>query len=311
MVEISIVIPEYKGAGMVGELVKRCRESLSVITEDYEIILVNDASPDNAWEEIKKSCVGDSRVKGIDLSKNFGQHYAISAGLAYAKGEWVVVMDCDLQDRPEEIPRLYSKAIEGWDIVYARRVNKKFGFFKKLSSTLFNAVLSWLSGSKTDPAIGNFGIYEKRVIEEFNKLKECARSFGSLIHLLGFKSTTIDVVHSERGEGKSSYTLRKLLHLSADIILSNSNKPLKMTSWLGFGMAALSFLLALYNVIAKLAGIVEIPGYTSTVFSIWFVGGLILSVLGVVGLYVGRIFDQVKERPLFIVRECLNINNDE
>lgn len=304
---ISVVIPEYKGAGMVGELVKRCRVSLSVITEDFEVILVNDASPDNAWEEIKKACAGDSRVKGIDLSKNFGQHYAISAGLAHTRGEWVVVMDCDLQDRPEEIPRLYAKALEGWDIVYARRAKKKCGFFKKLSSTLFNAVLSWLSGNKTDPAIANYGVYNRRVIEEFNKLKEYARSFGSLVHLLGFKSTTIDVEHSERGEGKSSYTLSKLLHLSADIILSNSNKPLRMASWLGFVMAALSFLLALYNVIAKLAGIIEIPGYTSTVFSIWFVGGLILSVLGVVGLYVGRIFDQVKERPLYIVREKLNL----
>lgn len=293
---------------MVSALVARCKDSLSDISEDFEIILVNDASPDNTWEEIKKVCSVEPRVKGIDLSRNFGQHYAISAGLSHAKGKWVVVMDCDLQDRPEEIPRLYSKAIEGWDIVYARRVNKKFGFFKKLSSTLFNAVLSWLSGSKTDSAIGNFGIYEKRVIEEFNKLKECARSFGSLIHLLGFKSTTIDVVHSERGEGKSSYTLRKLLHLSADIILSNTNKPLKMASWLGFGMAALAFLLALYNVIAKFVGIIEIPGYTSTIFSIWFVGGLILSVLGVVGLYVGRIFDQVKERPLYIEREILNLN---
>ena len=145
---ISIVSPEYKGEKMVSELVRRIKESVSTITDDFEIILVNDASPDNTWEEIEKECAADSRVKGIDLSRNFGQHYAITAGLHYAKGEWVVVMDCDLQDRPEEIPNLYRKAMEGWDIVYARRVQRKDGFFKRMSSSLFHGVFDWFSGMK-------------------------------------------------------------------------------------------------------------------------------------------------------------------
>lgn len=281
---ISIVSPEYKGERMVSELVRRIKESVSTITDDFEIILVNDASPDDTWVEIEKECAADSRVKGIDLSRNFGQHYAITAGLHYAKGEWVVVMDCDLQDRPEEIPNLYRKAMEGWDIVYARRVNKKFGFWKKMSSAVFHCVYDWLSGMKTDDTIGNYGIYRDVVIAEYNKMGEVARSFGSLIGYLGFKVTAIDVQHAERGEGKSSYSMAKLLKLTFDVMISNTNKPLKMAVGLGFFMSVLSFLLALYNLIAKVMGIIVVQGYTTTVFSIWFVGGMLMMILGIVGL---------------------------
>ena len=194
---ISVVSPEYGGAKMVSELVRRVKESVSKITEDFEIILVNDASPDNTWEEIEKECAKDKRVKGLDLSRNFGQHYAITAGLNYAKGEWVVVMDCDLQDRPEEIPNLYYKAMEGWDIVFARRMHKKFGFWKKMSSKFFHDVYDWLTGVKTDNAINNYGIFKKTVIDEYNKMEEVCREFVTLISFLGFKSTTIDVEHSD------------------------------------------------------------------------------------------------------------------
>lgn len=304
---ISVVSPVYRGEKIVSELVRRISESLSTITDDYEIILVNDASPDNSWAEILKQCKSDHRVKGINLSRNFGQHYAITAGLNYAKGDWVIVMDCDLQDRPEEIPNLYRKAQEGYDIVYARRVERRDGFFKRLSSTLFHSVFNWLSGMKSDKTIANFGIYKQCVISEYNKMPERARSFGALLCYLGFKVTTIDVTHAERAEGKSSYNLRRLLKLSFDVMISNSNKPLRLTVELGFCMAFLSFLLALYNVIAKLAGIIYLPGFTTTIFSIWFVGGLLLFVIGVLGLYIGMIFDQVKGRQLFIVKDEVNI----
>ncbi len=306
---VSVVSPVYRGEKMVAELVRRNVENVSTITDDYEIILVNDASPDNSWEEIVKQCENNPRVKGIDLSRNFGQHYAITAGLRYAKGDWVVVMDCDLQDRPEEIPNLYKKAQEGYDMVFARRAKRKDGFFKRLSSSLFHAGYNWLSGLDTDKAIANFGIYRRCVVEEFNKLPERARSFPSLVRSLGFRNTSIDVVHDERAEGSSSYSLRKLLKLSFDVIISNSNKPLRLAVGLGFGMAALSFLLAVYNLIAKWAGIIRVQGFTTTVFSIWFVGGLLLFVVGVLGLYIGKIFDQVKGRQLYIVRDLINIDN--
>ncbi len=306
-IHISIVSPVYRGEKMVAELVRRNVESVSAITDDYEIILVNDASPDNSWDEIVKQCAQNPKVKGINLSRNFGQHYAITAGLHYAKGEWVVVMDCDLQDRPEEIPNLYKKAQEGFDIVYARRVARKDKFFKRLSSTLFHWVYNWLSGLEADKTIANFGIYKQCVIAEFNKMPERARSFPSLVKYLGFKDTAIDVEHAERAEGKSSYNLYKLFKLSFDVIIANSNKPLRMAVGFGFGMAVISFLLALYNVIAKWIGIIQVDGFTTTIFSIWFVGGLMLFVMGILGLYIGKIFDQVKGRQLFVVKDKVNV----
>ena len=305
---ISIVSPVYKGEKMVAELVRRNVESVGALTDDYEIILVNDASPDNSWEEIVKQCEKNPKVKGVNLSRNFGQHCAITAGLHYAKGDWVVVMDCDLQDKPEEIPNLYAKAQEGFDIVYARRVVRKDGFFKRQSSKWFYKVFNWLSGMKSDSAVANFGIYNQRVIEEFNKMPERARSFPSLVQYLGFKDTAIDVEHAERAEGKSSYNFYKLLKLGFDVIVSNSNKPLRLAVGFGFGMAVVSFLLAIYNVIAKWIGVIRVPGYTTTVFSIWFVGGLLLFVIGILGLYIGKIFDQVKGRQLFVVSDEVNVN---
>lgn len=305
---LSIVSPIYKGEKMIDELVNRIETSVSQISSDYEIILVNDNSPDNSWRKIKALCIKDKKVKGIELSRNFGQHYAITAGLSFAKGEWIVVMDCDLQDNPDEIPNLFAKAQEGWDIVYARRANRKDKPMKRFSSTIFHSVYDWLSGLHTDKAIANYGIYKKCVIDEFNKMPECSRSFGSLIRYLGFRTTAIDVKHSQRLEGKSSYSLTKLLRLSYDVIISNSNKPLMMTVFMGFIMSLLSFLLAIYNIVAKLLGLILVSGYTSTVFSIWFVGGLILFVMGILGLYIGKIFDQVKGRQLFIVRSKLNFD---
>lgn len=305
-IKISIVSPVYRAEKMVHLLVDRIVNSVTTITEDYEIILVNDASPDASWQMIEHECAQNKRVKGINLSRNFGQHYAITAGLNYAQGEWVVVMDCDLQDRPEEIPALYAKAQEGYDIVYARRVDRKDRGLKKLSSTLFHKVFDWLSGSKTDKAIANFGIYKKNVVEEFNKMRERARAFHHLMDYLGFRVITIDIQHAERVEGNSSYSLMKLLILTFDVIIANSNKPLRMAIGLGFTMSIISFLLALYNVVARLVGLISFPGYTTTVFSIWFVGGLLLFVLGIIGLYIGKIFDQVKERQLYIIRDKVN-----
>ena len=304
--KISVVSPVYRGEKMVSKLVRRNVEALTTITDDYEIILVNDASPDNSWAAIEAECQKNPRVKGLNLSRNFGQHYAITAGLSYATGDWIVVMDCDLQDRPEEIPNLYKKAHDGYDIVYARRMHNKFGFFKQLGSKYFHLVFDWLSGMKTDRTVANFGIYSQKVIAEFNNMPEYARSFPALIGYLGFTIGYQNVEHSERAEGTSTYTLSKLLRLSFDVIVSNSNKPLHLAVGLGFSLSALSLLVALYNVIARWVGIILVDGYTTTVFSIWFVG-LLLMMMGVLGLYIGKIFDQVKGRQLFIVKDKLNI----
>lgn len=305
-IQLSIVSPVYKAEQIVEELVKQLLGQLVQITPHFEIILVNDGSPDDSWSRIIKVCREEKRVKGLNLSRNFGQHYAITAGLNYCQGEWVVVMDCDLQDRPEEIPRLFAKAMEGWDIVYARRIERQDNLFKRASSKFFHSLYSYLSEVKSDSATANFGIFNKKVITEFTLMKETARSFPSLIQFLGFSRTSIDVIHGERLAGKSSYTFSKLLHLTLDVVLSNSNKPLKLTVKLGFFISLFSFCLAVYNVIAHYLGVITVDGFTSTIFSIWFMGGLNLFVLGVVGLYVGRIFVQAKDRQLYIVSEKLN-----
>ena len=186
-IKISIVSPVYRAEKMVQMLVERIVQSVTTITEDYEIILVNDASPDASWQMIEQECAKDKRVKGINLSRNFGQHYAITAGLNYAKGEWVVVMDCDLQDRPEEIPALYKKAMEGYDIVYARRMDRQDKWFKRTTSKVFNSLLNRMSGLNKDKDVANYGIYHNRVIAEYNNIPEQSRSFGSLILYLGFR----------------------------------------------------------------------------------------------------------------------------
>ena len=295
----------------MSELVRRVESSVKSITENFEIVLVCDGSPDNSWLAIKEECAKDNRVVGINLSRNFGQHYAITAGMRYTKGEWIVLMDCDLQDRPEEIPRLYEKACEGYDIVQSRRVHRKDGFFKRLSSKAFHMVFDWFSGMKTDSTISNLGIFSRKVIDAFNEMQETSRSFGTLLSYVGFHKCTIDVEHSERYEGCSSYSFRSLMKLMFDITISNSNKPLRVITVFGFMFSFLAFLLALYNLIAHWVGIVNVQGFTTTVFSIWFIGGVNLMVLGVVGLYIGKIFNQVKQRPLFIVAEEINVEYDK
>lgn len=307
MPHISVVSPVYRGEKMVHELVRRLKENMSGITEDFDIILVNDASPDFSWAEIQKECAVDTRVKGINLSRNFGQHRAITAGLNYAKGDWVVVMDCDLQDRPEEIPNLYNKAQEGYDIVQGERVERHDKFLKKMSSTVFNALFSYLSGIKKNKKIANFGIYKQPVIRAVCNMPERDRGFGILVDYVGFKTISIPIEHGSRFEGSSSYTLTKLLKLAFGSIISNTNKPLRIMTGLGFTLSIVSLLIAFYNVIVNLLGMIGVQGFTTTVFSIWFVGGMLMMQMGIVGLYIGKIFDQVKGRPLYVVMDEVNI----
>ncbi len=306
----SIVSPVYKARNIIPELVSQIEKSVLEITDNFEIILVDDGCPENSWEIIEEIAKSNKSVVGIKLSRNFGQHYAISAGLSEVNGEWIIVMDCDLQDRPDEIPNLYKKAVEGFDIVLAQRIDSKDAYMKKLFSNLFHKFYSWLSGINSDSSIANFGIYNSKVITEYNKMKEISRSFPSLVSFLGFNSVKIRVKHSERFEGESSYNFIKLLNLSFDVILANSNKPLRLTVKLGFIISLFSFLLAIYNVFAYKVGIIKVVGFTTTVFSIWFVGGLILFVLGIVGLYIGKIFDQVKDRQLYIIAKKINIRDE-
>lgn len=304
--DVSVVVAEYRGASMMGELLERIKGNLEPITSNFEVILVNDCSPDDTWECTKRECAKDSRIKGLNLSRNFGENYAITAGLRYSSGDLVIVMDCDLQNRPEDLPALIAKAKEGYDIVYARRTEKQFSAWRRFSSKAYHAVFQWLSGIRQDSAIAEFGVYSRKVVDQYNLLPECSRSFASLVSILGFRTATVDVMHAERGEGGSSYTFGKLLHLASDVIISNSNKPLKIAVALGTLMVLFSVVLIIYGFIEHFS--TSLPaGFSSTFISIWFVGGMNIFILGIVGLYVGRIFDQVKGRPLFIVSDTINL----
>ena len=309
--DLSIVSPVYHGETMLGELVRRIHAAVSPLTDSYEIVLVNDCSPDGSWQEIVRIAAADKKVKGINLSRNFGQPYAITAGLTYAQGDYVAVIDCDLQNKPEDLPAMYRKALEGYDVVSARRVVRDDTFLKRLSSAVFHRVYDFLCGFDTDKAVAEFGIYSRKIVKVYCSIPEYSRSFVELIHTLGFRKTTVDVLHDHRLEGKSSYNLARLLRLSYNSIISNSNRPLYLAVSLGFIMSLVSFLMAVYNIFAKFYGLNEVVGYTSTIFSIWFVGGLLLLMMGVLGLYIGKIFDQVKGRPVFIVSDTINIENEE
>ncbi len=305
---LSVISPIYKGENMLNELVSRIKVSVETFTKDYEIILVNDCSPDNSWSKLKEICETDSKVKAIDLSRNFGQHYAITAGLTRSTGEWVVVMDCDLQDRPEEIPNLYHKALEGYDSVFAQRIERKDNFFKRFSSVLFNAVFAYLTDQTQDKTVGNFGIYNRKVINSVLSMGDSVRWFPIMVKWVGYNIEYMPVQHAERGEGKSSYSLRRLLSVASDNMIAFSNKPLRLMLQFGFGVVVLSLLIALFYLVRFLTGGIAVDGFTTMVISMWILGGIIIMLIGMTGIYIGKIFDKTKDRPLYIEREKLNIS---
>lgn len=300
---ISIVSPVYRAELIVDELVKRIVESVTAITDNYEIILVEDGSPDNSWERILHNCKLNPHVVGIRLSRNFGQHHAITAGLDNCRGEWVVVMDCDLQDNPAEIPNLYREALRGFDIVFAKRVARKDSAMKIASSVLFYKAFTYLSGVKQDGTISNFGIFNRKVIQAINSMREPLRAFSPMARFVGFKKSYINVEHSARYEGKSSYNWTKLINLALDISIAYSDKPLKIVINLGLFMSLISMLAGVFFGVKFIMDGLAPNSSFLILLSVWLLGGLIIFIIGVVGLYLGKIFDSVKGRPLYFIDE--------
>lgn len=302
---ISIVSPVYGAEGIVEKLVLEIKKSMIAIDKSYEIILVDDRSPDGGWEVMKKLSEQFREVKSIRLSRNYGQHPAIMAGLSQAQGEWIVVMDCDLQDQPKEIITLYNKATEGFDAVLARRTNRKDSFLKKLSSKLFSNIYSYFTDIKYDNEIANFGIYNRKVINAVLSITDQIKFFPLFVNLVGFKATSVTVEHAERDMGTTSYSLKKLLSLAFNTIISFSNKPLKLFVKFGLTISILSFFMGIYYIYRSLHHEIEVLGYTSIVVSIWFLSGVIITTIGVCGIYIGKIFDQSKGRPVYIIDEIV------
>ena len=306
---ISIVSPVYRASEIVQELVRKIEGSVSKITGDFEIVLVEDGSLDNSWEIIEKLCKSNACVKGIKLSRNFGQHLAIIAGLTYAKGDYVVVIDCDLQDNPEYIPELYKKIKEGYDIVYARRKKRNHNSFKDITAFVYYKFLSLISEYDFDPNIGSFSIINRKVVDSFLMLNDYKSGYLGLLKWLGYKYAYVEVGRSDRYTGKSSYTLKKLFDHASRLTISYSNRLLLLSIYIGVLFSTLSFIGILY-LFYQYFFIGYRIGWTSIMVMISFVGGIIMFLLGILGLYIGAIFDQVKSRPLFLVEQALNTEEE-
>jgi dolichol-phosphate mannosyltransferase len=308
MSHVSVVIPVYKAEKCLYELYARLKESLEIISEDFEIVLVEDCGGDRSWEIIQELAQQDIRVKGIQFSRNFGQHYGITAGLDYCNGDWVVVMDCDLQDRPEEILKLYGKAQEGYDVVLAKRKNRQDGFLKRLTSKIFYQVFNYLADLQYDAEVGNFRIISRKVVSNFRLMREQLRFFGGLVDWMGFPTISVEVQHDSRLEGQSTYTFTKLWKLATDTIIAYSDKPLRLSVKIGFIIAFLAFLGGIYLIIKGVLFGIPVAGWSSLIVSIYFLGGVIISTLGIIGIYLGKTFDETKKRPLYLIRNSANLD---
>lgn len=304
---ISVISPVYGAASLLDELVDRIKTAVAQITANYEIILVEDHGPDDSWEKIKTLAANNPQITGIRHSRNFGQQYALNCGLDNARGQWVITLDCDLQDRPEEIINLYNKAQEGYDIVLASRKNRQDDFLKKMYSRIFYRTLSYLTDTQQDATVANFAVYHRKVVDALKSMHDYNRYYPTMIHWIGFRLTKLEIDHAERTDGKkSSYNFRKRLTLAFDTIVSFSDKPLRLTVKLGLVISALTALLAIALVIRYFMADVEVSGWTSMFLSFWFLSGLIITILGMVGIYVGKIFEKVKGRPTYIIGETIN-----
>lgn len=300
--KLSVVSPVYKAENIIEKLVFEIENEISKLDITYEIILIDDRSPDNSWEKMKKIALHNSNVKIFRLSKNFGQHPSIMAGLSYAQGDWVVVMDCDLQDQPKEIIKLYNKAQEGFSIVLASREVRKDSYFKKLSSIVFAKLYGYLTDSNFDNSVANFGIYNRKVIEEVLEMNDYIKSFPLFVQWVGYNKTIIAVEHAPRDSGKSSYSYKKLLSLAFNTIISFSNKPLKLVVKFGLIISILSVIIGVINIYQHLIGKISVVGYSSLIVSMWLLSGIIITIIGVVGIYIGKIFDQTKKKEIIYYR---------
>lgn len=308
--KFSVISPIYRGESMLHALVSRIEESVSSLTQDYEIILVNDCSPDHSWEGIKAICSQNNRVKGVNLSKNYGEQCALMAGLSVSQGDWVAILDCDLQNRPEEIPRMYDLAIkEGYDTVFASRQDRHDTSFRKLSSKVFNKVFSYFADYDNEERSAEFGVYSRKVVDAILSMGDTIKFFPAMAKWVGFNIGYLPVVHEERADGSdSSYTLSKLVHLASDTMIGFSNRPLKLTLKVGFLIVLLCMAFVIWYLVDYMINGVVVSGFTTLVISLWLIAGILISILGMLGIYIGKIFDQVKNRPVFIIKETINVD---
>jgi len=304
MPRLSIVAPVFREAKVLPELHARICAALLPVTLDFEIILVSDGGNDGSWETIRELAAVDPRVKGIKFTRNFGQHLAISAGLDASDGDWVVVMDSDLQDRPEVIPELFAKAQQGYEVVFVARKDRPESAIYRFAARVFFRTLQLLANTNYDPAHGNFSIISRRVVERYRMLGETLRFYGGIIDWLGFERTSITASHGERFAGQPGYNLRKRVKLAGEIILAHSDRPLHFSVMFGLVISLFSGATGCYMILRSVFfKHYAVEGWTSLMVSLFFMSGIILLMLGIIGIYIGKIFNEIKRRPLYVVGE--------
>lgn len=304
---ISIVSPVYKAADIVEVLVKKIEQEVTKVTEIYEIILVEDGSPDQSWDSIKKICATNKRVKAIRLSRNFGQNSAIIAGSECSKGDYVVYMDCDLQDDPVYIPNMYQLFDSEIDYVLTRKKYRNQSIFRRLTGKYFYRFFNWIANNNFDENIGGFCMLSRQVVDALLQVSDSHAIFLPTLSWLGYQNTVLEVQNNKRYSGKSSYNIKKLISYSLNMIISNSDKLLNIAIVIGMIFMLGALCGATYIIISIVFfNRPFLVGWPSVFVLILFCTGIILSNLGVMGLYIGKIFEQVKNKPRYLIRETLN-----
>ncbi|NLU36730.1 MAG: glycosyltransferase family 2 protein [Clostridiales bacterium] len=302
----SVVVPMYNEEEVIGETYRRLKEVMDETGEAYELIFVNDGSRDRSAEIITELALKDKNIRLIDLSRNFGHQIAVTAGLDYAQGQAVVIIDADLQDPPEVIPRMLEKWREGYDVVYGKRLKREGEtFFKKFTAYLFYRILAALTDGNIPKDTGDFRLIDRKVCDVMKNMNEKNRFLRGMINWVGFRQTAVEYIREERWAGETKYPLKKMLKLASDGILSFSYKPLKLATYMGFLLSVSGFLYLIYVLYQKLFTDKTITGWASIIAVNLVFNGITLLILGILGEYVGRIYEEVKNRPLYIVKKVV------
>lgn len=304
----SIVLPVYNEAENVGELYRQLTAVLGDINEPYEIVFVDDGSRDGSVGIIRDINRADSRVRLVKLSRNFGHQMALSAGLSVASGKAVIAMDSDLQDSPSVIPQFIEQWKQGYDVVYAIRETRQENLAKQAAYKLFYRILKMFSDTEIPVDSGDFSLMDRKVVDLLNSLPERARYIRGLRAWVGFNQTGVAVHRSARHAGEAKYTLRRLVQLALSGLISFSGAPLRFATAMGIFVSMFSFLSIIVVVYLKLFTRLSLPGFAATASILLFLGGVQLLTVGILGEYVGRIFDEVKQRPLFIVSDTVGFD---
>ena len=309
MIRYSIIVPLYNEELVIEETYKRLTEVMARTGEAYELVFVNDGSRDKTEQLAKQIIEKDKHVCLINFSRNFGHQTAISAGMDNARGQAVVVIDADLQDPPEVILQMIEKWKEGYDVVYGKRLARKGEtVFKKVTAKVFYRFLSSLTNIDIPTDTGDFRLIDRKVCDAMKTIKEKNRYIRGLVSWVGFKQTSVEYVREERFAGETKYPLKKMLKFASDAVTSFSDKPLRIAAYLGNTISIASFLYLLYVVIRKLTVGDFGEGWASIVAISLFFNGIILVVLGIIGEYIGRIYDECKNRPLYIIDEKIGFD---